>query len=198
MTETDRRLGTAGTVLAAAFPVLLALLHVLNPGYDPGRRLISEYEGGNQGWLMRLAFFCLAGAAFAVSATLWPRLRTFGGRTGLVLLGVVGLALVQAGVFALGTPHLIAALVVIPGFPVAATVVAVALRRNRALSGTGPVLTLTALAWAGVVVFFVSPYLYASVTDVDPASILGYPNRLMMAAYAAWLAVVAWKARTAR
>lgn len=42
---------------AAAFVVLLAALHFLEPEFDPSWRFISEYELGRYGWAMRLAFF---------------------------------------------------------------------------------------------------------------------------------------------
>ena len=42
-------------VLSAAFLALLALLHFLEPDFDPSWRMISEYELGRYGWLMRLA-----------------------------------------------------------------------------------------------------------------------------------------------
>src|SRR3569833_1300453 len=45
---------------AAAFILLLGLLHLLETQFDPSWRLISEYELGSYGWMMRLAFFSFA------------------------------------------------------------------------------------------------------------------------------------------
>jgi len=45
-------------VFAIVFLFLLLLLHFLKREFDPSWRMISEYEIGHFGWLMRLAFFC--------------------------------------------------------------------------------------------------------------------------------------------
>jgi len=45
-------------VLAAAFLAILVLLHFLESKFDPSWRMISDYEIGNYGWMMTLAFFC--------------------------------------------------------------------------------------------------------------------------------------------
>ncbi|WP_394554755.1 DUF998 domain-containing protein [Agromyces sp. MMS24-JH15] len=39
---------------------LIAILHVLEPEYDPSWRMISEYSLGRHGWVMRLAFVTMA------------------------------------------------------------------------------------------------------------------------------------------
>ena len=48
----------AAILFTAIFLGLLALLHFLKPELDPAWRMISEYEIGRFGWMMRLAFFC--------------------------------------------------------------------------------------------------------------------------------------------
>jgi hypothetical protein len=55
----------------AAFSVLLVIAHVVKPEISPSWRLISEYEIGRYGWIMRLAFVCWSTSVFAV----WPALR---------------------------------------------------------------------------------------------------------------------------
>jgi hypothetical protein len=49
---------------AAAFMVLLAILHVLEPEFNPAWRMISEYELGSYGWMMSFAFICFSGSIF--------------------------------------------------------------------------------------------------------------------------------------
>jgi len=44
-------------LLACSFEGILILLHFLEPEFDPTWRMISEYEIGRYGWMMRLAFF---------------------------------------------------------------------------------------------------------------------------------------------
>jgi hypothetical protein len=46
---------------AAAFVVLLAVLHLIKPGLDPSWRFISEYAIGDYGWMMVLAFLVVGG-----------------------------------------------------------------------------------------------------------------------------------------
>jgi hypothetical protein len=45
-------------LFAALSLLMLLLLHLLEPELDPAWRMISEYEIGRFGWLVRLAFFC--------------------------------------------------------------------------------------------------------------------------------------------
>ena len=55
------------------FLVLLALLHFLKPELDPSWRMISEYEIGEYGWVMTLAFLALSVSYAALFAALLPR-----------------------------------------------------------------------------------------------------------------------------
>jgi Protein of unknown function (DUF998) len=55
---------------ASAFLIILFLLHFLEPEFDPSWRLISEYELGNYGWLMRVAFFSMAVGSISLFITL--------------------------------------------------------------------------------------------------------------------------------
>ena len=45
-------------VFGSVFLILVTLLHFLKRELDPSWRMISEYEIGRHGWMMRLAFFC--------------------------------------------------------------------------------------------------------------------------------------------
>ncbi|HKX72837.1 MAG TPA: DUF998 domain-containing protein [Candidatus Saccharimonadales bacterium] len=81
---------------AALFLVLFALLHVLKPEIDPSWRFISEYQLGQYGWMMHLAFWSLA----VSSASLWfavkSQIRTIGGYIGLFFLFVATIGFVLA------------------------------------------------------------------------------------------------------
>lgn len=61
---------------AVAFLVILALLHCLKPELDPSWRMISEYENGRWGFLMRLAFACLSVSCFALTIMFWRHVWT--------------------------------------------------------------------------------------------------------------------------
>jgi hypothetical protein len=77
---------------AALFLVLLAVLHLLKPEYDPSWRMISEYEIGRFGWAMQLAFFSLAIAHVSVIAAVWSQTKSIIGYIGLGLLLVAATA----------------------------------------------------------------------------------------------------------
>src|SRR5437879_3260813 len=97
----ERSSPTAGyfsLVSVTLFPILLVLLHFLEPEFN-APHLISEYQLGRFGWLMSLAFFCLASASLFLSRALWPDLRTQGGRVGRAWLLLIGIAYVGAGIF---------------------------------------------------------------------------------------------------
>src|SRR5215207_3624844 len=80
----------------AAFSLLLVIVHVLKPEIDPSWRMISEYEIGRHGWLMRLAFVCWSVSVFAIAVALWP----YASGLGDVALVVVGVGPLGAAVFA--------------------------------------------------------------------------------------------------
>ncbi len=77
----------AWMALAASgvFLVLLAALHVLKPDLDPSWRFISEYELGDYGWVMRVAFFALALSCAGMGVALGSQIRTIGGYLGLAI-----------------------------------------------------------------------------------------------------------------
>jgi hypothetical protein len=58
MTELTHVAAQVALAAVAAFSILLVRVHVLKPEIDPSWRMISEYEIGRYGWLMRLAFVC--------------------------------------------------------------------------------------------------------------------------------------------
>src|SRR5262249_45114673 len=84
--------------LSLAFLALLAVLHVLEPEFNSGH-LISEYQLGDYGFLMSLAFCLLGTGALLLALSLRPRLRTRGERVGWWGLLVIGTAFFIAGVF---------------------------------------------------------------------------------------------------
>ena len=104
--------------LSVAFFALLAVLHVLEPEFNSGH-LISEYQLGDYGFMMSLAFCLLGASALLVALSLGPCLHTRGGRIGWWGLLVIGAAFFISGIFppvqtpVIGYLHGISALVVI-------------------------------------------------------------------------------------
>ena len=84
--------------LSVVFLALLTVLHVLEPEFNSGH-LISEYQLGDYGFLMSLAFCLLGAGALLLALSLGPRLPTRGGQVGTWGLLVIGAAFFIAGVF---------------------------------------------------------------------------------------------------
>jgi hypothetical protein len=189
------RVVTAVLWFTLGFLVLLAALHVLEPEYDSAHRMISEYAVGTYGVLMQLAFVSLGIAMLALRTLL----RQYMTRASLGL-AVMGVALFGAAVFktdVLTQPpshsmaqviHQTCGTVVILGFPVLATLLARRLVRHAHwASARGLLYSFTALLSVGQLAFFTA----VRVSGRPPIGAVGWPNRLMMVAYCAWIAAVA-------
>ena len=195
---------------ASVFVVLLALLHFVKPELDPSWRMISEYEIGRLGWVMQLAFVSLAVSCLALFVAVFSQVKTASGRIGFVflLLGAAGLLIAALAVSdpitapvaeqtEHGKWHAIGALLGIPSFPIAAVLISYSLGRNEAWMGARPALVWAAhFTWISVVLMmaFIAVLLPQHGGMFGPAVIIGWPNRLVVAAQSAWLMVVAWQA----
>ena len=207
ISQTAARLSFAASLI---FLVLLAALHFIKPELDPSWRMVSEYEIGDYGWIMVLAFLSLAFSCATLFVAIRSQTRTTGGKIGLALLMVSGLGITIAAIFTAdpitasndeltthGTLHGVGALLGIPTFPVAATLISLSLVRNRGWSPARRSLLWTAaLIWISLLVFVVHMVvmLPQSGGEFGPDVPIGWPNRLFVAAMSAWLMVVAWRA----
>ena len=213
----DRRTATGPTALpaarfalaaAGAMLALLGIAHVANPDLDPSWRPISEYALGTYGWLMTAAFLAWGLSAFAVFVALQPHVRTLGGKIGLVFLLMGAAGPILAAIFPMdpittapeamttsGGLHNLGA-VLGDGIPIGAALITWSLaRHNPAWSAARGALTgATVLAWLGVVMFTASMAIFLSQTEgqLGPDTPIGWPNRFMVAASAAWLLTAAW------
>lgn len=191
--------------LFVMFPVLVIVLHVLEPEFDPSWRLLSEYELGRYSWMMQLAFLSLAVGSVALTRAIEPFTRTLIGFIGQILLLVISMAFAGATVFSTdpvtasqistaGMIHTAAGVVVVLGFPIMATLIGWSLSRNNTWTSTGLWLFLaTLLVWLGWLSF--RSILAANQGALGPRTAAGWPNRFMMATYTLWLLVVAWLAQ---
>jgi len=84
---------------ALAFFATVLALHMLEPGVDPQRQLMSELAHGHYGWLMGIAFAEIAISILAAQYGLVSIRAPVGPRA---LLIVAALSLFGAGVFRLG------------------------------------------------------------------------------------------------
>ena len=173
---------------------LIALLHVLEPEYDPSWRMISEYSVGRYGWVMRVAFVTMAISPAAICVALWP----FGGAwtIGLaaVALGALGAAFIDADPIMtpraqatpVGRAHTVLGIVLLAGFPPAALFAGV---------GVTPVLgwmlaIASVVPWAGLVWFLIAAA-PAHGQGGSPEIRIGWPDRFCLLVYLAWVVLAA-------
>lgn len=187
------------------FVILLALLHGLEPEFKPSWRLISEYELGAYGWLMRVAFFSLAISGFSLLFALLKQYKGVMAAIGKVLLAIASIGLVLAGSFQTdavnvpreawtthGAMHAWGALMVIPTAPILAALLTLALtKKGKFAAIKWGLWSMTALIWISFILFSVSG---GTKTDGSQtaADWYGWPNRVFIVSYALWLALCAW------
>lgn len=193
---------------AGVFLSLLLLLHLLKPELDPSWRMISEYEIGRFGWMMRLAFFCWGASVLALLVAVWPSLQSTTGTISRWWFLVIAIALFGAGIFKtnpitdrtpnwVNTVHTVFGSIVILTFPIAATLAVSSLFQSRASSvHQGALVVGTALVWFGVIAFFAT-IIVATVKGRSvgqPGGLVvyqGWPNRFMVVTYIVWIILVA-------
>ena len=204
--EFNKKLLQASWILGTAFLFLLAILHFIEPEFDPTWRLISEYEIGTFGWLMRLAFFCWGGGFLSLTISLWSILETRGGKIAKWWLLIISIALFGAGVFAtqpitdisrgtIDRLHATCGALMIFTFPIVSTLIAFNLSKYLAIgSAKQKLFWTTFLVWLGIIAFFSALTIYAPQVKGRGYSAdvwIGLPNRFMVLAYTIWLIVVA-------
>jgi len=200
-------LSMAALVFSGLFLVTLIALHFLEPEYDPKWRMISEYEIGKYGFLMQGAFFSWGASVLVLLIGLWRFIGSLGGTIGWIWLLLIVLALVGAGLFKTNaitdttpsrdnTIHTICGSIVILTFPIASTLIANTLLQNPFWAPyTLAVFNFTLLNWLGMIGFFGS-IIWSRKKDpsagrVGPKVLLGWPNRIMVVLYNAWVIVLA-------
>lgn len=192
-------------ISATMFVVLLAALHVIKPDLDPSWRMISEYEIGKHGWIMRIAFFLLAGSCVTLFIALYSDVRGFWGKFGLGLLLLSAVGMILAGVFTSdsmtgsrtpnGQIHELGAM--LDSIPFAALFINLTLiRKNSGWFHARKALLWTAfLPLIGLIIFVGSvAVLFPSDGKFGPDILIGWQNRFFILTHAVWLIVVARQA----
>ncbi len=190
------------------FLIILLLLHFLKPEFDPSWRMISEYEIGSFGWMMRLAFFSWGASILALLITIWPSLTSTGGIISRWWMILIVAALFGAGIFKtdpiteitaslVNRLHALCGAIVILTFPIAGTLAAHSLLKNISWQpGAGWLTFVTVLIWLGMVGYFTS-VIVARIrnplagTKNGPIVYQGWPNRFLAVTYLLWIIVVA-------
>lgn len=189
-------------LFGTAVLVLLAALHLLSPEFDPSWRMVSEYALGGYGWVLAFLFLAWALSSVTLFFALKGQIRTVGGKIGLGFLLVSALGMALAILFAMPDPlHGLATLVGIPTFPIAALLVSTSLVRNPDWSpARRPLLWTANLTWMSLVLMFAALLIGLSQSggQFGPGVFIGWPNRLVVVAYCAWLMTAAWFAESLR
>lgn len=199
---------TISIVFAVIFLAILLVLHFLKRELDPSWRMISEYEIGRFGWMMRLAFFCWGASVLALLVTIWPYLQPVGGIISRGWFALIVIALVGAGIFKtdpitastssrVNTIHKICGTVVILTFPIAANLALPSLLHQSPWSDSrGLVIFGMVLAWVGMAAYFAT-IITTKVRDPKagepggPKIYMGWPNRFNVVTYIVWIIIIA-------
>jgi hypothetical protein len=194
LTATASQAAQVSLSAVAAFSVLLVIAHVLKPEVSPSWRMISEYEIGRYGWIMRLAFVCWSTSVFAVALALRldvPSLES--AALFLVAVGPLGAAIfatepITRPAGSTGVAHRLHAAfgaLFIFGLPIAATL---------AGGGVAWPAWLWLVPWIGLVAFVVSAVVLQARGKgrAGPDVPIGWPNRFLVLTYVTWIAIAAW------
>ena len=173
---------------------LIAILHVLEPEYDPSWRMISEYSSGRYGWVMRLAFVTMAISPAATCVALWP----FGGPwtigLAVVALGALCAAFIDADPIMtpraqatpVGRAHTVLGGVCLAGFPPAALLAGIGVA-----SVLGWTLAIASAVPFACLVWFLIAVAPAHGQGGSPGIRIGWPDRFCFLAYLGWVVVAA-------
>ncbi|MCX6499216.1 MAG: DUF998 domain-containing protein [Arthrobacter sp.] len=175
---------------------LVVSLHFLEPEFDPSWRMLSEYSLGKFGVIMRIAFVLGGTGIVACGVALWKPAGLLSLGLPLVALGPIGAAFVDT--VPVTTPrsqittrskiHAAFGSLFILGFPIAASCAGAG---AAAHSVSGQLLAWTAIIpWAGLLWFLgVTTRLGKPDAVGSPELAIGWPNRINMLAYLAWVAL---------
>ena len=190
--------------------LLLGLLHILSPEFDPSWRMVSEYANGNFGGVL-VGFFALWGvSSLALVAALRTQVQSRGGKVGLVLLTIAGIGQVLAAIFDINHPlHDGVGNLAIPAFAIATILITKSLKKvNGWKESARRLAVLSHASWISVILLVASFVVLigtfaASGATVDAnaavtvlpegvVALVGWTNRLLVLVFAAWTAVAAY------
>lgn len=203
--------------LAGLSLLCMVVLHVLSPEITPSWHMVSEYAFGEYGSLLSVFFYAWGAAYLLLALTLLPFTQGWAARIAVLLLVITGIGAVMGGLFDIRHPlHGLAFGIGVPFLPIATFILGRYLPRRYTLSkpklmavvrhapwvslvlmGVAMAVFINALKAAGVFDPNAVPHLWASLPDGVP-KVVGYFNRLLIAAYLASILILADAARQAR
>lgn len=188
------------------FLILLVLLHFIKPEFKPSWRFISEYSIGKNGWIMQFAFFILGSSCISLILSIKSQVKTVGGKIGIFIMLIVGLSLIMAGIFTMdavttpkneltthGNLHGIASMIGVPGFPIAAILISISLGKNTKWVFYKKTMIALAIAiWVCLIIMFATMFITLAKTKgvFNDNVLIGWPNRILVLSYCAWLYAV--------
>lgn len=167
-------------VCAAYYVIVIIVLHILEPEFDPRFTFMSAYALGDYGWLMTTTFFALGLAACVAAAGLRHVHRSSrGALIGFGLLAVGALFVCLAGVFKDSMPHLLASVVALPTILMAVLLLSWTFRRA---TGWQTIYRVTLFIALGMLAMF-----FSMVADVGMP---GLQQRVFIFLFLLWLSIV--------
>jgi hypothetical protein len=200
----DRRIAGYSAMLGVAiFIATTATLHVVQPTLDPLREAVSYYVHGAWGWMLTLGLIALGVGSIGLTFGLTDPPRGRGARTGRWLIGMWGGGVLLGGIFPADPPgrwneppsipgmiHGQAAMLAFLVLPVGALLLARAAGQDERWRPERGRLLALAIATAVSLALFA-----ASLTPVfvrpGPPILLGLSERILLAAYSAWIVTAA-------
>jgi hypothetical membrane protein len=168
---------------AAYFVIVLIVLHILQPEFDPRFRFMSEYALGDYGWLMTTTFFVLGLAPFVAAIGLRAEHQSSRStHIGLGLLVVAATFIWLAGIFRDSIPHLLAGVVAFPSMVMAVLLLSWTFRRAAGWQTIHRVGFFIGLAMLAM--------LFLMVADVGMP---GLQQRVFIFLFLLWLSIVVHK-----
>ena len=186
------------TAAALLWGLIIIYLHFIKPQLDPATHTVSEYARSPNGWIMQIAFYSMAVSCLALAHAG----RLYLPPEGVVLLAIIGVGFAGAGIFVTdahfitegelsthGRLHIAFASIVIPFFPLMATLLSVNMGRIG-LWRPFPwlLLILAIMSWIGCAAFCWAIVRSARRTAIRRAYIpVGRYQRSMIFWYTVWI-----------
>ena len=196
LTSPARFAARVGTIAVGALPVVLVVMHFIQPGLGPVDHFVSEYAHGRFGWMVVLGYV-LAGSGTILFV--WPLIPRYGkgawALASAVCLVVVGIGLIATGLTRIdvagpgglaistnsGQLHELASYIAILGLVAGAFVIPATARRDSARSdGMSTLRWFRWLLLASLIVVLLA----------RPLGIVGLGQRLFLIVALSWLVLV--------
>jgi len=207
---------TKGSISTACFAiaslVLLLILHILSPEFDPAWHMVSEYANGSYGWVLSLFFAFWGISTWALAFAIWSQVQTKAGKVGLYFLVAAGIGELMGGLFDINHPlHDSSGMIAIPSLAIAAMLISTSLVKNESwVPIKKPLLWTANLTWISIVlmviafVIMITTFVQAggdmTSTEVPTTlptgviALVGWANRLLVITFNAWVILTAKQA----